>query len=140
MLCRSTNLVGSSILLVLLLLLFVGIFLSFQISAIHVVPETYGVRSVTSLRGSTMTTTSTAEEISSVCRNGNGDNVTAVLNDNFCDCLDGSDEPGTSACSHLRPAIRLFYCSPIGSVGDAVFLSRVRDGICDCRWTCLDEA
>ncbi|PRQ50052.1 putative glucosidase 2 subunit beta, glucosidase II beta subunit [Rosa chinensis] len=49
------------------------------------------------------------------------------LNDNFCDCVDGTDEPGTSAC----PAGK-FYCRNIGSTPQFIFSSRVNDRICDC--------
>jgi hypothetical protein len=30
------------------------------------------------------------------------------VNDEYCDCDDGKDEPGTSACSHLLGSV--FYC------------------------------
>ena len=31
-----------------------------------------------------------------------------VVNDDFCDCADGSDEPGTNACAGQSET--LFYC------------------------------
>lgn len=39
------------------------------------------------------------------------------VNDDYCDCPDGSDEPGTSACSHLNDTLALpgFYCKNIGT-------------------------
>jgi len=53
--------------------------------------------------------------------------VGAVLNDNFCDCADGSDEPGTSACSAGR-----FVCVNPGFRAVSIAASRVDDGVCDC--------
>ena len=38
----------------------------------------------------------------------------AKINDNFCDCEDGSDEPGTNACNHVKDA-HGFYCQNVGS-------------------------
>jgi len=41
-------------------------------------------------------------------------NQKAILNDNYCDCADGSDEPNTSACSHLLVGKKLFSCDHHG--------------------------
>ncbi len=56
------------------------------------------------------------------------------INDDYCDCVDGSDEVGTSACSggtaHFVPVG--FYCKA-RSYGDLPLpASRVNDGVCDC--------
>lgn len=54
----------------------------------------------------------------------------AALNDDYCDCPDGSDEPGTSACSghHHTPH---FYCHNTGFFPAKIHLSRIGDGICE---------
>mmetsp|Transcript_8513 Transcript_8513/g.12708 ORF Transcript_8513/g.12708 Transcript_8513/m.12708 type:complete len:597 (+) Transcript_8513:41-1831(+) len=49
------------------------------------------------------------------------------VNDDYCDCADGSDEPGTSACSHGA-----FICANKGFKLVQLPSSRVEDGICDC--------
>lgn len=61
------------------------------------------------------------------CKDGSKSFPRERLNDNFCDCPDGTDEPGTSAC----PASK-YYCRNTRSAPKLVFASRVNDGICDC--------
>ncbi|XP_037069684.1 SCO-spondin-like [Pollicipes pollicipes] len=46
----------------------------------------------------------------------------ARVNDDYCDCADGTDEPGTAACAN-----GVFHCR-----GRDLPASRVGDGVCDC--------
>ncbi|KAK9471740.1 glucosidase II beta subunit-like-domain-containing protein [Dipodascopsis tothii] len=50
----------------------------------------------------------------------------AWVNDDYCDCPDGSDEPGTSACPDT-----VFYCANKGHIAGKLPSSRVNDGLCD---------
>ncbi|KAK9284424.1 hypothetical protein L1049_023596 [Liquidambar formosana] len=61
------------------------------------------------------------------CKDGSKSVARDRINDNFCDCTDGTDEPGTSACPTGK-----FYCRNVGSIPLFLFSSRVNDRICDC--------
>jgi len=61
------------------------------------------------------------------CDGGRVTLTMAKINDQFCDCEDGADEPGTAAC-----AGNTFYCQNDGYRVIELFSSRVDDGICDC--------
>jgi len=54
----------------------------------------------------------------------------SAVNDLYCDCPDGSDEPGTGACAGQEKT--LFFCPNKGSTARTIYASRVGDGICDC--------
>ncbi|CAB4255022.1 similar to Saccharomyces cerevisiae YDR221W GTB1 Glucosidase II beta subunit [Maudiozyma barnettii] len=59
------------------------------------------------------------------------------INDGICDCPDGTDEPGTAACSDTLES-RLFYCQNNGFKSRYIRSSLVGDGVCDCC-DCSDE-
>ncbi|KIW08043.1 uncharacterized protein PV09_00987 [Verruconis gallopava] len=64
---------------------------------------------------------------------------TSQVNDDYCDCPDGSDEPGTSACSGVKQgqlAIPGFYCKNKGHQPSYIPLSYVNDGVCDYELCC----
>lgn len=61
------------------------------------------------------------------CKDGSKSFSKDRLNDNFCDCSDGTDEPGTSACSAGK-----FYCRNLGSKPQFIVSSHVNDRFCDC--------
>ncbi len=52
-----------------------------------------------------------------------------IVNDNYCDCASGADEPLTSACSSALVAQGVFDC---GNGQALLYASRVEDGVCDC--------
>lgn len=59
-----------------------------------------------------------------------------AVNDDYCDCKDGSDEPGTSACSDrinlngTGNGPKGFWCENKGHLQSWILNSRVNDGIC----------
>ena len=65
-----------------------------------------------------------------------------TLNDDYCDCIDGSDEISTSACSGSTLGLgrtvtnnfnkRTSFKCPNGVLNVTIPYSRLQDGVCDC--------
>lgn len=75
------------------------------------------------------------------CADGSAFLWLAAVNDDYCDCADGSDEPGTAACAHSDEANAFqqpsFECTRLKRDGQSIVVQRipvsmVDDGICDC--------
>ncbi|KAG8850257.1 hypothetical protein FRB96_000489 [Tulasnella sp. 330] len=60
------------------------------------------------------------------CLDGSQKIPWSAVNDDYCDCPDGSDEPGTGACPN-----EMFHCKNEGHVGVDIRSSRVGDGLCE---------
>lgn len=56
------------------------------------------------------------------------------INDNYCDCPDGSDEPGTNACPY--DPNRKFYCHNEGHIPGYLENYKLNDGVCDYEICC----
>jgi Glucosidase II beta subunit-like len=61
---------------------------------------------------------------STICPDGS----LGIVNDDYCDCLDGSDELSTVACSDILVQKKSFRCLD----GFMIYSSRVKDGVYDC--------
>ena len=75
------------------------------------------------------------------CLDGSAYVWLASVNDDYCDCADGSDEPGTAACAHSDQAHafqqQTFECTRSKRDGQSIVVQRipasmVDDGVCDC--------
>jgi Glucosidase II beta subunit-like len=56
------------------------------------------------------------------------DGLIGFVDDDYCDCEDGRDEPSTSACSNVLVQQKSFHCKD----GVTIYASRVNDGVLDC--------
>ncbi|XP_078488429.1 glucosidase 2 subunit beta isoform X2 [Ciona intestinalis] len=101
--------------------------LVFFISILHAVTASEFLQAER-LRGVSLTKTSLYNPAADfTCFDGSKSVKFALVNDDYCDCPDGSDEPGTSACPNGS-----FHCTNAGYRPTNIPSSRVNDGICDC--------
>lgn len=87
-----------------------------------------GAVEVTRPRGVSLTNHHFYEESKPfTCLDGSSTIAFEWVNDDYCDCRDGSDEPGTSACPNGR-----FHCTNAGYRPQNIPSAHVNDGVCDC--------
>ncbi|KAG9317095.1 glucosidase II beta subunit-like-domain-containing protein [Chiua virens] len=96
------------------------LFLAFPLPGLAALDKTHGVSP--SLRAKYTPSASGTWS----CLDGSKEISWDAVNDDYCDCPDGSDEPGTSACPGTT-----FYCRNAGHIGATIPSSRVRDGLCE---------
>ena len=117
-----------------LLLLLLQISLSLSAPSVSPTPSSSSSSSPSSLRGVSPSSLSRYTSRAPVFTCFTGSSVSGAplslshVNDGFCDCTDGSDEPGTNACS----VGKFFFCRNVGSKPMRILNSRVDDGVCDC--------
>ena len=90
------------------------------------------------------TTHQTIECYGKTSEHGLHKTIQAKINDDYCDCENNMDEPGTSACSDGNTNTdttqtqgrdednQLFYCLNKGAHPIRIYRSRINDGVCDC--------
>ncbi|KAH9598483.1 Glucosidase 2 subunit beta-like [Trypanosoma melophagium] len=114
--------------MMLLLLFFISLF----IPECAAVPPSYGVQDALLEKFASIKPEDTFK-----CLNSNISIIGNQVNDDYCDCPDGSDEPGTSACTSRQMKVKFpsnwnFRCKNEGFKFQEIPHTRVNDGICDC--------
>lgn len=71
--------------------------------------------------------TALEQQTTFTCLDGSATIPRESVNDDYCDCGDASDEPGTSACTNGQ-----YFCHNQGYLPSLIPSSWVNDGQCDC--------
>mmetsp|Transcript_4855 Transcript_4855/g.8838 ORF Transcript_4855/g.8838 Transcript_4855/m.8838 type:complete len:518 (+) Transcript_4855:140-1693(+) len=106
---------------------FSSMLLSLGVVVVTITTPVKAVESTLKLRGVNPKDIDLYSGSSFSCLDGSKSIERTMVNDDYCDCDDGSDEPGTSACKQGT-----FFCQNQFSEAITVPSSRVNDGLCDC--------